>query len=96
MGGLYDCLVGIYDNAATPDILDIYSEVRRKKFTDIVDPISSENIRRLFAQDPDKALETDDFFKLCQRTATDVDFSKEFQSVSASAKATLAASVMLY
>ncbi|KAF2809405.1 FAD/NAD(P)-binding domain-containing protein [Mytilinidion resinicola] len=80
VGGLYDCLVGIYDGVATPDILDIYSDVRREKYTNIIDPLSSENIRRLFAQDPEKALETDEFLKLCQRTATDVEFSKEFQT----------------
>jgi hypothetical protein len=96
VGGLYDCLVGIYDNVATPDILDTYSDVRRKKFTDIVDPLSSENIRRLFAQDPEKALETDEFLKLCQRTATDVEFSREFQAVSASEKAALNANGMPY
>ncbi|KAF2502675.1 FAD/NAD(P)-binding domain-containing protein [Lophium mytilinum] len=80
VGGLYDCLIGIYDNVAAPDILDIYSDVRRKLYTCIVDPLSSENIRRLFAQDPEKALETDEFLKLCQRTATDADFSREFQA----------------
>lgn len=96
MGGLYDCLVGIYDKVATPDILDLYSDVRRKKYTDIVDPISSENIRRLFAQDPEKALDTDEFLKLCQRTAIDVEFSKEFQSVSASEKVALSANGMPY
>lgn len=96
MGGLYDCLVGIYDNVATPDILDIYSDVRRKKFIDIVDPLSSENIRRLFAQDPEKALETDEFLKLCRRTATDMKFSKEFQAVSTSEKAARNANGMPY
>ncbi|KAF2795133.1 FAD/NAD(P)-binding domain-containing protein [Melanomma pulvis-pyrius CBS 109.77] len=80
VGGLYDCLVGIYDKVATSEILDIYNDIRRKKYNDIVDPISSENIRRLFAQDPEKALETDEFLQLCQRTATDVEFSREFQT----------------
>lgn len=45
----------------------------------MVDPISCENLRRLFAQNPDTALETDEFLKMCKRTETDIEFSKEMQ-----------------
>ena len=82
VGGLYDCLLGIYEGKADPSILDKYSDIRRQKYLEIVDPISSENIRRIFGQDPDKALETDEFLKLCKRTETDIEFSREFQRVS--------------
>lgn len=47
----------------------------------MIDPISSENIRRLFDQDPDKALENDEFLKLCKRTATDSELSRTVQRV---------------
>ena len=80
IGGLYDCLAGIYTGAATPQILDLYSEVRRQKYNDIVNPISTDNIIRLFGQDPDKALENDEFLKMCKRTETDEVFAKEFQN----------------
>lgn len=82
VGGLYDCLLGIYEGKADHSILDKYSDIRRQKYLEIVDPISSENIRRLFGQDPDKALETDEFLKLCKRAEKDVEFSREFQRVS--------------
>ena len=80
VGGLYDCLMGIYEGKADDSILDMYDTIRRQKYHEIVDPISSGNIRRLFDQDPDKALETDEFLQLCLRTAKDREFSREFQS----------------
>ncbi|OJD38121.1 fad binding domain-containing protein [Diplodia corticola] len=64
VGGLYDCLAGIHDGLADEAILDVYSDVRRRMWTDVVDPVSSDNIRRLFGQDPDLAAEKDDFIKL--------------------------------
>lgn len=81
IGGLYDCLIGIYEGKADVSILEKYDEVRREKYSNIVDPISSENIRRLFAQDPERALETDEFLQMCKKTETDTDFSKQFQLV---------------
>ncbi|EXJ89629.1 hypothetical protein A1O3_02696 [Capronia epimyces CBS 606.96] len=80
IGGLYDCLAGIYEGVADPSILDKYSDIRRQKYNDIVNPISSENIVRLFGQDPDTALEKDEFLKLCKRAEADRDFSRELQN----------------
>ncbi|THW34284.1 FAD binding domain-containing protein, partial [Aureobasidium pullulans] len=79
VGGLYDCLVGIYDGQTDDSILDRYDEVRREKYQTVVDPISSENLRRLFDQDPDKALENDEFLKMCKKAEADPDFSKQMQ-----------------
>ena len=80
IGGLYDCLAGIYDGVADDKILDLYSEVRRQKYNDIVNPVSTGNIIRLFGQDPDKAMETDEFLQWCKRTEEDEDFAREFQT----------------
>jgi hypothetical protein len=80
IGGLYDCLAGIYHGKADPSILDKYSEIRRQKYSEIINPVSSENIVRLFGQDPDLALENDEFLKMCKRTANDLEFSRAFQS----------------
>lgn len=79
IGGLYDCLVGIHEGVADDAILDKYSEIRRQKYNEIVNPISSDNLLRMFDQDPDKALENDEFLKICKRTETDLEFAKEFQ-----------------
>lgn len=83
VGGLYECLIGIYRGEADSSILDKYNEVRKQKYLEIVDPISSDNIRRLFDQDPDKALETDLFLQMCKRGETDKQFSRELQLVCA-------------
>ncbi|KAF2027347.1 FAD/NAD(P)-binding domain-containing protein [Setomelanomma holmii] len=80
VGGLYDCLRGIYENKADASILDKYSEVRRKIYLDIIDVVSSANIRRLFALDPDRAVEQDDFFQLVKRAEGDAEFSKQLQN----------------
>ena len=81
VGGLYDCLAGIHDGLADPDkILDMYDQIRREKWTDIINPVSSDNIIRLFGQDPEKAMEQDEFLKMCRRTETDEAFAREFQN----------------
>lgn len=84
VGSLYECLGGIHTERADDSILDQYSDIRRKIWSDIIDPVSSDNIRRLFDQDPDKAAENDPFLGMCQRTEKDREFSIEFQSVSLS------------
>lgn len=72
VGGLYDCLFGIYNGLADEGILTLYDEVRRAKYNEIINPVSSENIRRLFAQDPELAMEKDEFLKLVKKAETDV------------------------
>jgi 2-polyprenyl-6-methoxyphenol hydroxylase-like FAD-dependent oxidoreductase len=62
--GLYECMIGVHDGKADDSIFDKYSEIRREKYKTIVDPVSTENIKRLYTQDPEKALETDSFLKL--------------------------------
>ena len=78
VGGLYDCLVGIYEGKADPSILDIYSDVRREKYKTVTDVISQDNIRRLFDQDPDKALENDSFLKMLKANEGNVAAQQEF------------------
>lgn len=82
MGGLYDCLAGIHDGQADESILDVYSDVRRRMWTDVIDGVSSDNIRRLFGQDPDRAAETDDFIKLINVAEKDDKVRDELRAVS--------------
>ena len=66
IGGLYDCLAGALTGKADADsILEKYHEIRSQKWREIINPVSSANILRLFKQDPDTALEEDDFLKMC-------------------------------
>ena len=78
IGGLYDCLIGIYEGKAHPDILDKYSEMRRQRYQEVTDVISQGNIRRLFDQDPDKALETDSFLQMLSQNEGNVKAQQEF------------------
>lgn len=82
VGGLYDCLIGIFTGRARLEILDNYSAIRREKYKTIVDPISSQNFERLWGQDPDKALQNDSFLQLCQQAATDKNLSNQLQLAS--------------
>lgn len=78
IGGLYDCLLGIYEGKADDSILDRYSDVRREKYQTITDPISTENIKRLYDQDPEKALENDSLLKLLNGMKDDPAAQREF------------------
>lgn len=80
VGCLYDCLIGIYNGYTDDSILDKYSDIRRQKYNDIIDPVSSKNMLRLFTQDPERALEHDDFLKMCKRAESDPGFARELQS----------------
>ncbi|OAL42548.1 FAD/NAD(P)-binding domain-containing protein [Pyrenochaeta sp. DS3sAY3a] len=79
VGGLYDCLVGIHTGQATETILNSYDEIRRQKYNDVVNPISSGNIRRLFGQDPETALQNDEFLKLAKKSESDSGLAKSIQ-----------------
>ncbi|KAI9053696.1 hypothetical protein LZ554_002649 [Drepanopeziza brunnea f. sp. 'monogermtubi'] len=79
VGGLYDCLVGIYERQADPSILAKYDEIRREKYNTFVDPVSTANLRLLFETDPDTALESNEFLKMCKRAETDRAFAMELQ-----------------
>ncbi|THY41610.1 FAD binding domain-containing protein [Aureobasidium pullulans] len=82
VGCLYDCLYGIWTHQADESILDLYSEVRRQKYKDIIDPISTENFKRVFDQDPEVAKEKDHFLVLCNKAAEDKDFARQMHMAS--------------
>jgi 2-polyprenyl-6-methoxyphenol hydroxylase-like FAD-dependent oxidoreductase len=78
VGGLSDCLYGIWSGKADQDILDIYDRVRREKYSNMVDPMSSENLRRMI-NDPDTLMEPgkDEFLALCQKAEKDEEFARK-------------------
>ena len=80
VGGLVDCLVGIYTGKVNDSILDKYSEIRRQKFTEVVDPISSSYIRLMYETEPEKVVEKSDILKLAKRTEIDRAFGKQLLS----------------
>ncbi|KAG9684155.1 FAD/NAD(P)-binding domain-containing protein, partial [Aureobasidium melanogenum] len=82
VGCLYDCLYGIWTHQADDSILDLYSEVRRQKYKEIIDPISTENFKRVFDQDAEVAGEKDHFLVLCKKAAEDKDFARQMHLAS--------------
>lgn len=81
MGSLFDALIGIHKGLADESILDKYSEIRKKIWAETIDPLSRENFRRLYDQDPDKARENDEFFKLCVKSETDIELARQLTTV---------------
>jgi 2-polyprenyl-6-methoxyphenol hydroxylase-like FAD-dependent oxidoreductase len=77
IGGLYDCLAGIYDGKADDSILDLYSKVRKEKWENMIDPISQDNFRRVHDSDPDTRLDRDEFLQLCKAVEGDKEKAKE-------------------
>lgn len=80
VAGLFQCLEGIHKGVADESILSTWSDVQRDKWHSIINPVSSGNIRRLFAQNPETALDDDDFLKMVKKAETDMSLSKEMQS----------------
>ncbi|KAH6649324.1 hypothetical protein F5144DRAFT_634524 [Chaetomium tenue] len=77
VGGLYDCLAGIWDGKADDSILELYSEKRIEKWRTIIDPISQENFRRVSDKDPATRFHRDEFMQMLKKGESDEVFLKE-------------------
>jgi hypothetical protein len=60
--------MAIQNGLTTDKILDKYSEIRIKKWAEIIDPVSRGNFRRLWDEDaiPDRLA----FFEMCKKMET--------------------------
>jgi len=77
VGGLYDCLNGMWMGEADESILDLYSEKRIHKWRNVIDPVSTDNFKRVSDADPNSRLERDGFLQACNKvrgTKDEVDF----------------------
>jgi len=79
VGGLLQCFEGIHQGVADDSILDVYCATQRKKWHELINPISTANIRRLFQQDPDKAMEEDEYLQIIKKAEMDISLSRELQ-----------------
>lgn len=82
VGCLFDSLIGIHEGLADEGILDTYSKVRKHIWTDIIDPMSRENFRRLHDQDPNHARDNDEFFQTLIKAESDPELAEELALVS--------------
>lgn len=76
MGSLADCLLGIYSGKADMDILDKYDQVRRRIYQDIIDPLSTTNMRRM-SQDAETILDQDPVLQRAAQAAQDPQIAAE-------------------
>ena len=76
VGGLSQCLIGIDQGKASPDILDKYCEVRRKIWHEIINPVSIDNMKRV-ASDPDVVAETDPLIQMSRKAWEDDEVLKQ-------------------
>ncbi|KAJ2982039.1 hypothetical protein NUW58_g6532 [Xylaria curta] len=77
VGGLYDCLAGIWDGKADESILDLYSEKRIEKWKTVINPVSSDNFRRVSDSDPATILERDPVLQACKEAENDPETQKK-------------------
>ena len=70
-GNLADCIIGVAEGIADPSIFDKYDEIRREMWHKIINPVSSNNLLRMHSQDPEKALENDEFLKTLSKAEKD-------------------------
>ncbi|KAI1325725.1 FAD binding domain-containing protein [Xylariaceae sp. FL0255] len=77
VGGLYDCLAGIYDGKADDDILDLYSEKRIEKWKTVIDPVSQGNFMRVCDSSPATISERDAFMVACEQARSDISLQRE-------------------
>lgn len=80
-GNLSDCLIGMRDGETDDSILDKWDKVRREKWHNVIDPVSSANLKRLNQKDPDAAIQQDEFFQLLKRAESDRNLLKGFRDV---------------
>lgn len=74
--------MGIHQGKTSDAILDKYDQVRRDMWHKFIDTVSSDNLRRLNSQDPEKALEEDKLLQTLQVASRDTSLARELQLVS--------------
>jgi hypothetical protein len=61
--------------------LDKYDQVRRQKYHEVIDVVSSQNLR-LLLEDPDTSEKVAGFVDLCRKATEDKELSRKMQLVS--------------
>jgi len=75
-GNLADCLIGLSKGLCDDTILDKYDTVRREMWQNVINPVSSDNIKRMY-QDPELAMEKDEFLQVLSKAEKDPDMMRE-------------------
>lgn len=81
VGGLVDCLEGIYDGKAGYDILDHYDRIRREIYDTITNPVSTANLARVQSDPAAIAGGQDPFFALLDKSREDASILDDIEKV---------------
>lgn len=92
-GNLFDCLYGIATGELDDSILDKYSEIRIEKYQEIINKVSSANIKRLWDDSPE-TIEKDPWFQAVARAKKDPEFETQLKGVSSSPSVETANSIV--
>ncbi|KAH9894710.1 FAD binding domain-containing protein [Xylariomycetidae sp. FL2044] len=76
IGGLYDCLAGIWDGKADDSILDLYSEKRVEKWKTVINPVSTDNFHRVADSDPATIMDRDPVLQAVKQAEDDLEMQK--------------------
>jgi hypothetical protein len=79
VGSLYDAFVAMKDGKADESILDKYSEIRIKKWQEIINPMSRANFKRVCRDEPDE--EAQKFWDLCKKMDSDDELARQMSTV---------------
>ncbi|PSN73005.1 FAD/NAD(P)-binding domain-containing protein [Corynespora cassiicola Philippines] len=71
IGGLFDCLYGLYHGKADDTILDVYSKIRSEKYKQLIDPVSSSTLLVMQDGDPGTVAQRDPFLKAINSVDSD-------------------------
>jgi len=75
VGSLFDALVALKNGKADDSILDKYSDVRKKKWAEIIDPMSRANFRRVCLDEAES--EREKFWALCHQMEKDDELARQ-------------------
>ncbi|KAG9231628.1 hypothetical protein BJ875DRAFT_111739 [Amylocarpus encephaloides] len=73
---LFDCLLAIHTSLTTDAILDKYSEVRIKKWKEVIDPSSRANFRRIWDEEEGVRREREEYLERCRTMESNVELRK--------------------
>lgn len=82
VGGLADCLIGIYTRKASDSILHKYDSIRRGKIYMVTDAISTVNFKRYFEPDSGTVTLVDGFLQDCEQAEKDPRLMKKLMNAS--------------
>ena len=80
VGSLYDAMIALKEGKADDSILDKYSEVRIKKWTEIINPMSRANFKRVCLDETEAS--RNEFWALCKKMEEDDELAKQMSQVS--------------